>query len=427
MKNQPTEIAYLLKSFARASETFITNEIYRLEQAGLKLTIFSLLGPSKDKRHAVVEEIKAPVLYVPLLTPLPDVSFLQWLRVNLPPLWPSHRQLFKARPGNYLKAFAEMLRLTFSLREHWWSKPSKKSLKEFLQAGFIAEQLVTANRFRQLHAHFAHTCTTVAMFASQLAGLPFSFTAHAKDIYLPELNPGNLLALKLRRARFVVTCTGANEAHLRAVEPHSAPIHTIYHGLDTKKFVPLEQRATDLPVILSVGRFVEKKGYRYLVEACRLLRDQGRQFVCHIVGGGDHEPIKHLIQQWKLEAVVQLHAAVTQEELRDIYSQATVFALACHIIDNGDRDGIPNVLAEAMAMELPVVSTDISGIPELVESGVHGLLVPEKNPAALAQAIAQLLDDPALRARFGQAARERVCYIFDVEVNVQPLLRLFQV
>lgn len=427
MTNQPTEIAYILKSFARASETFITNEIYRLEQAGLRLTIFSLLGPSKDKRHAVVDAIKAPVQYVPLLTPLPDVSFREWCRVNLPPFLPAHRRLFRRNPGRYLKAFAEMLRLTFRLRESRWGKPSKKSFKEFLQAGAIAEQVVAAGRFRQLHAHFAHTCTTVAMFASLLSGVPFSFTAHAKDIYLPELNPGDLLALKLRRARFVVTCTRANEEHLRQVEPHSAPLHTIYHGLDTKKFMPRELHETELPVILSVGRFVEKKGYRYLVEACRLLREQGRAFVCHIVGGGEQEPIRQLIQQWQLEDFVQLHSAVTQEELQEIYSRATVFALACHIIDNGDRDGIPNVLAEAMAMELPVVSTDISGIPELVESGVNGLLVPEKNPAALAAAMGKLLDDAALRERLGKAARVRVCNIFDVEVNVQPLLRLFQV
>ena len=427
MTNQPTEIAYVLKSFARASETFITNEIYRLEQLGLKLTIFSLRPPSADKRHAVVDEIQAPVQYVPQLTTLPDASFFQWLRVNVPPFLPSHRLLFQARPGNYLKTFWEMLRLTLALRESRWSKPRKQFLKEFLQAGFIAQQVLASGRIRQLHAHFAHTSTTVAMFASQLSGVPFSFTAHAKDIYLPELNPGNLLALKLRRARFVVTCTHANEEQLRSVEPQSAPIHTIYHGLDTKKFAPLEQHEQDRPVVLSVGRFVEKKGYRYLVEACRILHEQGRQFVCHIVGGGDSEPIKKLIQQWQLEEIVRLHSAVTQEELREIYTQATVFALACHIIDNGDRDGIPNVLAEAMAMELPVVSTDISGIPELVEAGVNGLLVPEKNAAALARAIAELLDDAALRERLGRAARARVCYIFDVEVNVQPLLRLFQI
>lgn len=427
MNNQPTEIAYVLKSFARASETFITNEIYRLEQLGLKLRIFSLRGPSTDKRHAVVDEIKAPVQYVPALTPLPDVSFFRWLRVNVPPFLPSHRLLFKARPGAYLKTFGEMLRLTLTLRESRWSKPRKQFLKEFLQAGFIAQQVLEAGRIRQLHAHFAHTSTTVAMFASQLSGIPFSFTAHAKDIYWPELNPGNLLAIKLRRARFVVTCTQANEKHLREVEPNSTPIHTIYHGLDTKKFAPLEHYESDRPVILSVGRLVEKKGYRYLVEACRILHEQGRQFVCHIVGGGDHEPIKKLIAQWQLKDIVKLHSAVTQEELRDIYSRATVFALACQIVDNGDRDGIPNVLAEAMAMELPVVSTDISGIPELVESGVNGLLVPQKDAAALARAIAQLLDDAAMRKRLGQAARARVCYIFDVEVNVKPLFRLFQV
>ncbi len=419
MTPRASEIGYVLKGFARTSETFITNEIYLLEKLGLKLSIFSLIKLEGQKRHAVVDAIQAPVTYLPPLSSLTEESLWQWLRNNFGHFSDTHSALFKARPFAYLQTLLFALKLSFKYRE-------KQFIKEFLQAGFIAQQALAAGRIRHLHAHFAHTTTTVTMFASQLSGLPFSLTAHAKDIYLSELNPGDLLNLKLRRAQFIATCTKANEQHLRAVEPHSAPIHTIYHGLDTKQFAPLEKVPAPKPIVLSVGRFVEKKGYTYLVEACRLLKARGLTFECHIVGGGDAEPIKALIQQLQLTDTVIIHSAVTQEELRQIYQRATVFALACQIIESGDRDGIPNVLAEAMAMELPVVSTDISGIPEIVDHRVDGLLVPQKNAAALADAIAELLQDVPLQQRLGKAARAKICRIFDAEVTVKELYRLLQ-
>ena len=414
-----SEIGYILKGFARTSETFITNEIHLLEKLGLKLAIFSLIKLEGQKRHAAVDAIQAPVTYLPPLSSLTEESLPQWLKNNLAQFSATHLVLFKTRPLAYLKTLLFALKLSIKHRE-------KQFIKEFLQAGFIAQKALTSGRIRHLHAHFAHTSTTVTMFASQLAGLPFSLTAHAKDIYLSELNPGDLLNLKLRRAKFIATCTKANEQHLHEVEPHSAPIHTIYHGLDTKQFAPLEKVSSSRPIVLSVGRFVEKKGYKYLIEACRILKEQGQKFECHIVGGGDAEPTKILIQQLQLTDTVIIHSAVTQQELRQIYQRATVFALACQIIASGDRDGIPNVLAEAMAMELPIVSTDISGIPELVDQRVDGLLVPQKNAAALAEAIAELLEDAALRQRLGQAAREKICRIFDAEVTVVELHQLLQ-
>ncbi len=414
-----SEIGYILKGFARTSETFITNEIHLLEKLGLKLSIFSLIKLEGQKRHAVVDAIQAPVTYLPPLSSLTEESLPQWLKNNLAQFSATHLALFKTRPLAYLKTLLFALKLSLKHRE-------KQFIKEFLQAGFIAQKALASGRIRHLHAHFAHTSTTVTMFASQLSGLPFSFTAHAKDIYLSELNPGDLLNLKLRRAKFIATCTKANEQHLRAVEPHSAPIHTIYHGLDTEQFAPLEKAPSSKPIVLSVGRFVEKKGYQYLVEACRLLKEQGLEFECHIVGGGDAEPTKTLIQQLQLTDTVIIHSAVTQEELRQIYKSAIVFTLACQIIASGDRDGIPNVLAEAMAMELPIVSTDISGIPELVDQRIDGLLVPQKNAAALAEAIAELLNDATLRQRLGKAAREKICRIFDAEVTVVELHQLLQ-
>ncbi len=414
-----SEIGYILKGFARTSETFITNEIHLLEKLGLKLAIFSLIKLEGQKRHAVVDAIQAPVTYLPPLSSLTEETLPQWLKNNLAQFSATHLALFKTRPLAYLKTLLFALKLSLKHRE-------KQFIKEFLQAGFIAQTALAAGRIRHLHAHFAHTSTTVTMFASQLSGLPFSFTAHAKDIYLSELNPGDLLNLKLRRAKFIATCTKVNEQHLHEVEPHSAPIHTIYHGLDTKQFAPLEKALSSKPIVLSVGRFVEKKGYQYLVEACRILKQQGREFECHIVGGGDAAPTKTLIQQLQLTDTVIIHSAVTQEELRQIYQRATVFALACQIIESGDRDGIPNVMAEAMAMELPIVSTDISGIPELVAHRVDGLLVPQKNAAALAEAIAELLNDATLRQRLGKAAREKICRIFDAEVTVVELHQLLQ-
>ncbi len=413
------EIGYVLKGYARTSETFITNEIYLLEKVGLKLSIFSLIKLEGQKRHAAVDAIKAEINYLPALTSLSDESLMQWLKNNLSVFSSAHKKLFKTHPFRYIKTLFEAIGFAVTARE-------KQFIKEFLQAGFIAQKALASGRIRHLHAHFCHTATTVTMFASSLSGLPFSFTAHAKDIYLPELNPGNILPLKMRRATFIATCTKANEIHLRSLEPHSAPIHTIYHGLDTKQFSPLEASNSKPPIILSVGRFVEKKGYKILVEACQLLKANGIKFECHIVGGGEAESIKSTIQTLDLEDTIFIHSAVTQEELRQIYQRATVFALACQIIENGDRDGIPNVMAEAMAMELPIVSTDISGIPELVENRVDGLLVPQKNSAALAEAIAELLNNEALRQRLGKAARKKILNVFDAEVTIAELQKLLQ-
>ena len=412
------EIGYVLKGYARTSETFITNEIYLLEKAGLKLSIFSLIKLEGQQRHAAVDAIKAEINYLPALTSLSDESLWLWLKNNLSFFSETHKKLFKTHPLRYLNTLFEALRFAISTRE-------KKFIKEFLQAGFIAQKALESGLIRHLHAHFCHTATTVTMFASQLSGLPFSFTAHAKDIYLPELNPGNILPLKMRRAKFIATCTKANELHLRRVAAYSAPIHTIYHGLDTKQFSPLETSNSQPPIVLSVGRFVEKKGYQFLVEACLILKEQEIKFVCHIVGGGDAEPIKSKVRELQLEDRIFIHSAVAQEELRQIYQRATVFALACQIIENGDRDGIPNVMAEAMAMELPIVSTDISGIPELVENRVDGLLVPQKNATALAEAIAELLNDEAMRKRLGKAAREKILKVFDAEKTIIELQKLF--
>jgi glycosyltransferase involved in cell wall biosynthesis len=424
------EIGYVLKGYARTSETFITNEIAMLEGRRLRLTIFSFLELAGQRLHAAVDAIQAPVHYLPQLTVLGEIHFIKWLALNAPQFSRSHWRVFFAHPLSYLKTLFEAFCLSFKHHEGSWRQPRLAFVKEFLQAGFIADGVLGSGRIRHLHAHFCHTSTTVAMFASQLCGLPFSFTAHAKDIYVADLNPGDLLSVKMRRAKFVVTCTAANKAHLEAIGAGRTPVHLVYHGLNPRQFAPpapseIEARAT--PLILSVGRLVEKKGFTYLVEACRLLKDRGYKFQCQIVGGAGAyaEQVRSAIKSSELEETILLRDAVTQEELQRIYEQATIFVLPCQITGNGDRDGIPNVLAEAMAMGLPVISTNISGIPELVDHRVNGLLVSQRDAAALAEAIAELLDRPELRCQLGEAARERICRWFDAEEKIAPLQHLF--
>jgi glycosyltransferase involved in cell wall biosynthesis len=433
MSSQDFEIGYILKGYPRTSETFITNEIFLLENEGLNLSIFSLKKLEGQKLHGVVSKIKAHVTYLPETTPSEEENLAGWLWKNAPNFAASHRKLFLSKPMAYLRTLLEAMAMSLRYRAGAFAAPNRAFIKEFMQAGFIAQKVLESGRIRHLHAHFCHTATTVAMLASRMCSIPFSFTAHAKDIYRSDMNPGDLLQVKMGRARFIVTCTRANRDYLKPGCPAERPLHTIYHGLDLSLFAPsnekIEESRRGMPLILSAGRMVEKKGFTYLVEACRRIRDRGYQFNCLLIGGGDlqHiEGIRSLIERLNLEHVVTLQQAVTQEELRQIYERATLFALPCQIIESGDRDGIPNVLVEAMAMELPVISTGVSGIPELIEHRENGLLVPQKDAAALAEAIVELLENPGLRFKLGRAARITVCRNFDARQNIRALRNLFR-
>lgn len=427
-QNRQPEIAYILKAFPRTSETFIANEIHVLEMLGVRLAIYSVKRLDNQKRHGSVSQIRAQVTYLPEAEPVNEGPFIKWLVDTLPRFARAHWRLFRKRPVGYAAALGTALSMCFRYRDSKFALPRKVFFKEFLQAGYIACQVLETPTVRLLHAHFCHGATTIAMLASRVSGLPFSFTAHAKDIYLKSLNPGDLLERKMSLARFAVTCTAANQLYLDGIRSSNSRLHTVYHGLDLSLFTPPTHRSsTTVPLILSVGRFVEKKGFIYLVEACRLLTEQGYRFNCQIVGGRDtyFDVVQARIYELGLAQSVTLRPAMTQEQLKEVYEQAAVFALPCLIVENGDRDGIPNVLVEAMAMEIPVVSTNISGILELVDSGVNGLLISEKNAAQLADAIAMLLNNSDLRLRFGREARRKVQRLFDVRKNTETLRDLF--
>lgn len=288
--------------------------------------------------------------------------------------------------------------------------------------------MIETDTVRHLHAHFCHGATTVSLFASRLSGRPYSFTAHAKDIYQKDQNPGELLRIKIKQARFVTTCTASNVNYLDRLSSCDN-VHLVYHGLDTRQFHPPVGSGKDSNKIriLSVGRFVEKKGFHFLIEACHQLKQRGLVFHCRIIGehGNCQHALQRLIDNLGLRNHVSLEGPVTHEALTEIYHQTDIFVLPCQVLDNGDRDGIPNVLMEAMASGLAVVSSRISGIPELIQHECNGLLVPEKNVSALSETLACLIENPNKRHSLGSKAREKVCQAFDARETNVHLKRLF--
>lgn len=393
-------VAYILKRYPRLSETFILNEICAMERLGSELHIFSLLQPEPPPHHPMVADVRASVTHTPA----------SWA-AKLPAIARAHARALAASPRGYLRAVLLALRLT-AVSGHPISVT-----KHFLRAGFFA---AAARRLgiRHIHAHFANAPTAVARLMSLMSGLPFSFTTHAKDLYL---TPPDAIVERTAAARFVVTCTGHNVAYLRGILPAASAdkVSLVYHGVDFDRFrfrLPpgAAARGGEPPTILSVGRLVPKKGLDDLIAACALLRERGVAFRCRIVGAGPlRENLQADIAARGLGDAVELVGSMTHARLIERFEAADVFALASRVTDDGDRDGIPNVVAEAMAIGVPVVASAVSGIPEVVVHEDTGLLVPPRDPAALADAIERLLGDLALARRLARAARARLEGCFD--------------
>jgi glycosyltransferase involved in cell wall biosynthesis len=426
------EVAYVLKGFPRLSELFIASEIHRLEKAGVALRIYVIRPPDEDVRHPLVDRIAAPRRYLPATTSLSQTTLRAWLGANGPAFRPAVGRVARRRPVGLARALGFTFAQSLRARPRFWSSPRKLFVKELLLGVALADLLLDEPNVRHLHAHFAHGATTVAWIASMVTGLPFSFTGHAKDIYSPSLNPGGLLPRKLRAAQFTVTCTETNRAHLRSLAPE-AEVHRIYHGLNAELArlldgAPPEHEASGTYRVLAVGRLVAKKGFDVLIEACAELRRSGVHVEATVVGEpDDHEPeLRRLIAARSLVDAVTLAGPMTQSELRREYARGSVLCLPCRVMSDGDRDGIPNVLVEAMACGLPVVTTAVSGIPELVADGENGLLVPPDDAAAVAAALRRLHDDPELARRLAACGRATVAERFDGDALARRLADLFR-
>jgi glycosyltransferase involved in cell wall biosynthesis len=431
-KQTSGSVAYILKNFPKLSETFIAGEIYRLENLGVDLKLFVIKPPTENLKHAVVEKIRVSKFYLPATESLSETSLFRWLKNHFGDFKKGFFNVLKSRPKQTLKAAKFAFAQSVRARKGFFALPRKIYLKEFLQACAIAEQILQDKEIRHIHAHFAHGATTVAWMVSIITGLKFSFTAHAKDIYLESLNPADFLRKKMDAAEFVVTCTKANQRHLESLS--KTPVHCLYHGLSAE-FTALLESETAIKIprnghlrALAVGRLVSKKGLDVFVEACGILQKRNVNFKAQIVGeSGDAEAkIKSLIEKYKLEKNVKLTGAMTQNALFGEFLNADVFCLPCRILENGDRDGIPNVMVEAMSCGIPVVSTDVSGIPEIIKNGENGLLVKTENAEAIADSMQKIYDDRAFADALSKSAVTTVKEKFDGDTSARKLKKLFE-
>lgn len=403
-------LGMILKGYPRISETFISNEIRLLEKQGFPIHLFSMRQPRESFAHKSVAQIQANVDYLPetLLRPLPRFIYHNfWLAIQ--------------KPRRYARALKVALQRFLRTRK-------AATIKHLFQAGYLVRRLLPHRNIMHLHAHFAHSPTSVAMFASILSGLPFSFTAHAKDIYTSDPRQ---LREKLMLARFVVTCTAYNRRYLEGLcDGKSNSVFHIYHGIDTGLFA-IKQKihvAPEKPYqILTVARLTAKKGLPTVFRALKILKQDGIPFEHTLVGDGeDRKNILDLIKKLDLKAHCRWRGTQPHEEVLKHYDQAHLFVLGCEVAANGDRDGIPNVLLESMAMGVPVVATDISAIPELVETEKTGILVPPVQPGLLAEAMLRMLTDTELRSRVIPAARQRVLLDFDNKKLINELAEVYK-
>ncbi len=403
MKRVAVRVGFLVKTFPRLSETFILNEILGLEEMGWDLCIYSLKRPAKEPVHPGVARVKAPVYYVSglqleasLLEPLKNLA------VNL--------GMLTKRPVRYARALAR-----------YFTSATEPRRKHFFQAACLAWELEKQG-ITHLHAHFANLPTALAEIVHWLTGIPFSFTAHAKDIYTSDARD---LERRICAATAVMTCTAFNEAHLRAISGPGAAIHLAYHGIDTARFAMTgsggaAREPNAIPTVLTVGRFSPKKGLEDLIRACAILRDRNCKMRCVIVGYGEQEAaLKQLRTELGLEDVIEMPGRLAQPEVVEQYRRAAVFALPCVVLENGDRDGIPNVLFEAMAAGVPVVTTNISGITELVRHEETGWIVDPHKPEALAASIEYVLTHRERAAEVVERARQRVEADFTLEASAR--------
>ena len=395
-RSEPLRIGYVVKRYPRFSETFIVNEILAHERAGLQLHIFAVRRVNEPHFQSILAQVRAPVTYISDSAPKTD-SFWATLRQGggvLPSFWRELGVLDVAEAANVHQATL----LAIEARKHG---------------------------IEHLHAHFGTIATTIARLAAGLAGISYSFTAHAKDIFHADVDR-DALRDKMRDAAAVITVSDFNRAWLReGFGAAAAGVRRIYNGLDLAAF-RYRSPAQRPREILAIGRLVEKKGFDTLIEACALLRTRGVDFHCTVIGEGLlWDSLEGLVGQHGLGDVVTLAGSRPQPDVIAALQDAAVLAAPCVVADDGDRDGLPTVVVEAMALGTPCVATDVTGLGEVVRHDQTGLVVPQRAPDALADALARILGDSALRVRLAEEARRQVERGFDADVNAAEMRAMF--
>jgi glycosyltransferase involved in cell wall biosynthesis len=386
------DLAVLVNGFPRLSETFVLSELLDFERRGLRLHVVALRRPEEIVQQEALQQLRATVEY------LDDGS--PWSRRLA--VRTAHATLLLKRRASYLDALADILRSPDVTRS------------ALAGASLLAHKLLRLGS-PPLYVHFAHKPGTYGRFAARLAGTPYALSAHAKDVWL---TPPPELEAKVSDAAAVLTCTEEARAYVNGLARGATPVHRVYHGVDVPG-TPCTTEHSGTPVVLMVARLVEKKGADLLIRAAARLRARAVEFVVRIAGEGpEWARLQRLAHELGVSDRVSFLGPLTESEVRAEYGQAAVFALPCQILPNGDRDGLPNVLLEAMAHGLPIVSTTLAGVREAVVHGESGLLVSPQDEIGLADALERLFVDTALRARLGSTARRRVAERFERRANL---------
>ncbi len=386
-----TRLAYLLKKFPRLSETFILNELLAQEELGRELHVFSRRTPDDEPRHAELARLRSTVETLP----------------------PKH----EIDPWEMLIGDADspddlLARLGVVLREaRTWGHPRTPLL--------MVEALHVLKRTRELgiqhvHVHFATDSAVVALLMHRLGGPSYSITCHAKDIYRSTVD-FRFLDILVRNSAFVVTVCDANRRWMaERLSPEAmSKVRRLYNGIDLARFVP-DGSPREPEHVLGVGRLVEKKGFHVMVEALALLLRKGVNVRATLIGDGDQKQrLEQLIATHGIGERVSLLGPRDQSEVRGYMSRATLMIQPCLVGDDGNRDALPTVLVESLAMGLPSISTPVTGIPEILDQGRCGVLVPENDVQATADAIESLLGDATRRARIAADGRRRAQELFD--------------
>lgn len=389
-------IGYVLKVYPRLSQTFVLSEILEHEAANLPLEIFSLRLPDDGQFHESLARVRSPVTYI-------------------------------KKPTGKAIEFWHELQLTADVFPEFWKTldSSRFEISSEVQQAVMLAREIKARNVVHLHAHFGTIATTVARLAADIAGITYSMTAHAKDIFHESIDQAHL-GKKLSDASTVVTVSRFNIDYLTDAFGKSAGnLKLVYNGLDLNKF-PYKPPATRERLILGVGRLVEKKGFEYLVEACDILNRSGEKFRCEIIGAGAlADALRDRIRDLGLEDSVELLGAMPQDAVRDKIREAAMLVAPCVVASDGDRDGLPTVLLESMALGTPCVSTDVTGIPEILIHEQTGLATAQRDPQELAEACRRLLNDDRLRVALAKAGRALIEEDFDIRKNTRELRKVF--
>ncbi len=403
-------IAYILLRFPHLTETFVADEVWEVQQQGVRVNLFSLLKPRQGPVQPTSKRLAEDTHYAPELW--------SWR------LWWAQLYFLARSPSVYLALLTRLVRQPYPKRFLFLFF---RRMLIFLKAVSLAYELKDTS-VKLVHTHFAWLSGAAAWVISKLLDIPFTVTVHAYDLY----SSNDLLRLTVCSAARIVAISEYNKRMVLKMCPglREGLISVIHCGINLERFAPparLSNNGQDSLLILSVGSLIEKKGHEYLIQACQQLKAGGVNFRCTIIGQGPREELlRRLVHDWELEGRVVLAGAQPQEDVLKAYCNSDLFVLASVVASDGDRDGIPVVLMEAMAMQIPVISTRVSGIPELVRHKETGWLVPERDAMAIADAIARLANDDRLRVRLAHNGRALVEREFEIRSNVSQLISVFR-